>query len=152
MHRLIWRAAPLRAAAAALAALFLALGLVACDDEESAGADAGATLQSVVDDEGDLDDKVVTVSAEIHEVLGTGAFVLRDGDARLLVVGAPSAGGRLVEEGAAVEVTGQVRDVEPAELERRKDIDVDDELLARHEGENMIVADVVTPVDGDRLR
>lgn len=133
----------------ALVAALLVAGLAACgDDDESAGPQTGTTYEEVVELDSDrLLGEAVTISAGVEEVLGPNAFLLGEGSAQeLLVVSAPDAGNAVVEEGTAVQVTGEVREFRLLDVEGELGVDLDDAAFRDFEEDNYLVAESVGPV------
>ena len=154
-------------ALAAPIAVATAIGLAACSDD-SAGPEAGASVEDVVESDPDENDdtewlgKTVTVSGEATEVVNPSAFRIGGddlgGDSVLVV----SSTADFTEMGADVsedavdadtvfQVTGTVREMEVASLEDEYGVDYDDAAFDEFEGENVIVADQVSTLAGETL-
>lgn len=138
----------------------IALVLVGCSDDESAGSERGTDVedltdgpddevidQDVFEDPGPLAGETVTVSGEVSDVFSEQAFTIAGEDAggeALLVL--RQAGRELVGDENVVRVTGVVRlfrgDPKELDLELASDDDV-----ASFEGEYVIVASEVEQLD-----
>lgn len=87
--------------------------------------------------------KTVTVSSKVDKVISPNAFTLDDkeliGGKELMVVGALTAGNPIVE-GETIQVTGLVRKLVIAEIEREFDLDLQPELEVEYEGTAVVIA------------
>ncbi|MDP9374472.1 MAG: hypothetical protein M3Q65_18885, partial [Chloroflexota bacterium] len=126
------------------------------DDDESAGADAGATVAAIADNPSAFYGRRVTVSGEVDEIVGPRAFTIGGedfvgGDELLVVNADPSLriappavsnvpGDGVLDEDDLVQVTGPVRRFDLAEVEREIGADLDDGLFAGWAGKPAVVA------------
>jgi hypothetical protein len=105
--------------------------------------------QAFIDDYDTLVGEVVTVSAEVNEIITDSAFTIAGtedtGVEPLLIVHAGEAG--VPESGTAVSVTGTVRDAfDVVDVESELGVELEDEAYADWEGQRYIVADSVEPI------
>lgn len=121
-----------------VAALAPLLGLLAC------GPDEGVTVGDVNDRPEDYLGRTVTLDGEIEAVHGPGLFTL-DGPGVLddqILVWTPQRGA--VSEGREVRVTGPVRRMVVAEIERELELDLDPELELAFERRPVMMSGDVT--------
>lgn len=114
----------------------LALVTLGCEREPAPGADV--TAGQVVENPGAYIGKTVRVSGEVERAAGERSFVLDSGVASggLLVLGAPPP----QESGDEVVVTGTVRTLVIAEVERELGWDLDPEIEMEFESKPVLIA------------
>jgi len=117
-----------------------ASGLLACESEPPAGADV--TAARIADDPGAFVGQTVTVGGEVERTAGPRAYTLDGGfgGRDLLVLGAQPR-----EEGEEAVVTGRVRLLEVAEVERELGWDLDTELEVEFAQQPVLIASVPAP-------
>ena len=107
-------------------------------------------LEAVADDTDELIGETVTISGEVEETVGFKAFRLEEEgklftDDSVLVISVEPAIGQPIREDEAVRVTGTVRRMVVADLEREYNLDLDLDLKRRleneYEGKPVVVAD-----------
>lgn len=106
----------------------------------SDGFDIGTTVYDLTHDGDNYLGQTVVVSGEVEEHLLT-PHLFRIGDEGLLVISGVARPELFVE--ATAYVTGEVRRLQSAELERELGVDLDDDLLAPYENKVVVVADEV---------
>lgn len=147
-----------RRAAGAVLAAGLGVGVLAGCGNDTAGPEAGASVQDVQQEqepaqaaESDVMSFVgmtVTVSADVNEIINERAFTIagteNTGVESLLVIAAQP--GVTVNEDSAVAVTGEVRKAfDIAAVESEFGFDYDDALFDAYDGEPYIVAEKIDP-------
>jgi len=133
-----------------------ALALGACGQAETAGPENGVGVEQIrerdVYDDG-LDrfvGKTVTVSAEVARIVTPSAFeIAGEGGPKPILVITPPTTAAAIPDDSVVKVTGQVRELAIAEVERDLGVDLDDTALATYIDEHIIVADTVEVIDRD---
>lgn len=134
----------------------LAVGLTACNTQETAGPEKGVGVEEIrerdIYDDG-LDHFVgetVTVSAEVAEVVTPMAFeIAGEGGPKPILVLTPPDTAANVTDDSVVKVTGRVRELALADAERDLGIDLDDSTFAKYDDEHIIVATKVEVLSRD---
>jgi hypothetical protein len=129
-------------------------------DEAPPAATFGVTVGEIVNQPEQFYGETVTVSGEVNQVLQAFAFTI-GGDAfgqgeELLVIGPPPPVGEdlaaeeVVDEMYIVQATGTVHEFDVAAIEQEIGAELDQEVLARFEGQPVLVAEgtVITPRTG----
>jgi hypothetical protein len=109
------------------------------------------TVAAVVSNAERFIGETVTIREEVNSVVGPSAFTLDEEaplaagiDNDLLVVSSTT--GEIVEDGALVEVSGQVRPFDLAAIEQQTGFDLDETALEAYNGRPVLVADYVLAV------
>ena len=116
---------------------------------------AGPSVDAILNNPDTFYGQTTSVTGQIGQMVADRAFVLTDSDTgqeQLLVVSALSLPATLArgddrtpDRGGAVEVTGEIRQLDLVELEQRIGVNLDDAQLGRWTGEPVIVATSVVP-------
>ncbi len=126
--------------AGAVAAASLGLGVLAGCGDDTAGPEAGASVEDIQEDESaPFVGQTVTVSADVNEIITARAFTIAGTEPLLVISGQP--GFVPVTEHSAVAVTGTVRQAfDIAAVEDEFGFDYDDALFEEFDGEPYIIA------------
>lgn len=106
-------------------------------------------LETVREDTNKLLGETVTISGEVEEKVGLNAFRLEEdelfADDSVLVISVDPALTKAIRENAEVRVTGEVRKMVVADIEKEYDLDLDldlkQQLETEYEGKPVVVAD-----------
>lgn len=115
------------------------------DDQISQATQENVTTSELTDDLDTYLGETVTIREEAQEVVGESAFLLDEdelfGGEEVLVINASGEGIFLVEgDSTEVQVTGEVRELITADVEREYDLDLDEELYTEYEQRPVIIA------------
>ena len=131
-----------------IALILLSLVLPACNSaEEVTTPETGADIEDVEEETDELIGETVTLSGEVERVISPRGFILQDdelfGGEDVLVVSATDIP---LVEGTAAQVTGIVRELTIADVEREYGFDLDPELEVEFSNRPVVVATEATLV------
>ncbi|MBE9212241.1 hypothetical protein IQ247_05870 [Plectonema cf. radiosum LEGE 06105] len=141
----------------AIALSLMALVLPACANNEEANipGTGNVTTEDVVDNTAALAGKTVTVRSEPVDKVGPASFTVSDqkffGSEPILVINASGEPFTLPADDIEVQVTGIVRNLVVADIEREYDLDLDTEYYTDYENKPAIIAQSIAlaPDPGD---